>query len=138
MNKGLKLGILALLSLSLLTGCGDKKEPTDKVNEEEQIKTNTNENVIKDQELEVFKFTNTSLVYENGNSVLEIAVTNTSAETQYLEEFKIHVRDKDGNEIVTMTGFIGDQIGAGETKIITSTYGEDLTTAASIDYEIVR
>lgn len=138
MNKIVKVGLISLLSLSLLTGCGcnNKKE---KESEKEEIKTNTNQEVIKDQVLDVFKFTNTSLVYQNGNSVLETLVTNTSSEKQYLEEFKIHVKDEKGNEIVTLTGFIGDSIDAKASKVITSTYGDDLSKkAASITYEIIK
>lgn len=137
MNKVVKISLVALLSLSLLTGCGCNKK--DKKADKEEIKTNTNQEVIKDQELESFKFTNTSLVYQDGNSVLETLVTNTSDEKQYLEEFKIIVKDANGNEIVTMTGFIGDSIDAKASKVITSTYGDDLSTkAASISYEIVK
>ena len=84
------------------------------------------------------KFTNTSLVYENNTSVLETLVTNKSDKTEYLSEFDILVKDKDGNVIVTLTGFIGASIDAGESRVIASTYSEDLTKAASIEYKIVR
>lgn len=133
MNNILKLGLALLLSLTLLTGCGEKKVEEEK---KEEVKVNTNENVIKDQEVGVFKFENTSLIYENGTSKLETSVTNTSGETQKLAQFKIHVKDAEGNEIVEMTGFFGGTIAAGETKIVTSVYGEDLSNAASIEYEM--
>ena len=134
-----KIGILfvSFLIVLSLTGCGcSKKEEKEK--EKEEIKVNTNENVIKDQTLEVFEFKNTSLVYENNNSKLETTVTNTGSETEYLKEFKIHVKDKDGNEIIELTGFIGDNIGAGESRVINSYYSQDLTNAESIEYEIIR
>lgn len=134
-----KFGILCvsfLLVLSL-TGCGCSKKE-EKKEEKEEIKVNTNENVIKDQTLEVFEFKNTSLVYEDGNSKLETTVTNTGSETEYLKEFKIHVKDKDGNEIIELTGFVGDNIEAGQSRVIDSYYGQDLTDAESIEYEIIR
>jgi len=130
-----KIGILIIIMLTTMiveTGCGCKKK------EKEEIKVNTEEEIIKDQKVEVFEFTNTSLVYENGTSTLETTVTNTSKEKQFLAEFKIHVKDEKGNIIVTLTGFIGDSIEAGSSKKITSTYGADLTKATKIEYEIVK
>ena len=130
--KIIKLTLLIILSIGLLTGCG-KKEDSKK--DKEEIKSNINENVIKDQTLDVFTFKNTSLIYKDGYSILETLVTNTSNEKQYLEEFKIHIKDEKGNVIVTLTGFIGDSIEANSSKRIVSTYGEDLTNATSIEYE---
>lgn len=135
-----KFGILCvsfLLVLSL-TGCGCSKKEEKTTEKKEEVKANTNENVIKDQTLEVFEFKNTSLVYENNNSKLETTVTNTGSQTEYLKEFKIHVKDKDGNEIIELTGFVGDNIEAGQSRVINSYYSQDLTNAESIEYEIIR
>lgn len=127
--------IIMLIGFILVTGCGCDK---DKKKEEEVIKENLQQEVIKDQTLEVFTFTNTSLTYQKNTSVLVTQVTNTSSEPQYLKEFKIHVWAKDGKKIVTLTGFIGSNVGPGESRMISSSYGSDLTNAASITYEIVR
>ena len=135
MRKGL-LFLTLILSLGLVTGCSCEKKKEEKVKEE--VKVNTNKEVIKDQELEVFKFTNTSLVYEDNTSILITKVRNTSSETEYLKEFKIHVKDSSGNEIVELTGFVGDNIAGNSSTTISSSYSEDLTQAASIEYEIVR
>ena len=133
MKKEFVLILTLVLSLGLITGCGcNKKE------EKKEVKMNTNQDVIKDQELEVFTFTNTSLVYEDETSILITKVTNTSNETQYLKEFKIHVKDIAGNEIVELTGFVGDNIEANSSTTISSSYSEDLTKAAKIEYEIIR
>ncbi len=136
MKKVLLVVISALMLTGLTTGCGCSKKETKK--EENKVKVNTNEDVIKDQQLEVFTFTNTSLIYEDSTSILTTVVTNTSDKTEFLKEFKINVKDKDGNIIVTLTGFVGDNIEAKSSTVITSSYGEDLTKAASIDYEVVR
>ena len=132
MKKEFVLILTLVLSLGLITGCGCNKK------EEKEVKINTNQDVIKDQELEVFTFTNTSLVYEDETSILITKVTNTSNETQYLKEFKIHVKDIAGNEIVELTGFVGDNIEANSSTTISSSYSEDLTKAAKIEYEIIR
>ena len=140
MKKMLVVFGMTILTFGLLTGCGcqKKEDNKNKDTKNEEIKTNTNEDVIKDQTVDVFKFEKTSLIYENGNSKLQTTVTNTSSEKQYLAEFLIHVKDENGNEIVTMTGFVGDSIDANASKIIDSTYGDDLTKAASIEYEVVK
>lgn len=133
MKKELILFCVLVLSLGLITGCGcNKKE------EKKEVKMNTNEGVVRDQELEVFTFTNTSLVYEDGTSTLITKVTNTSNQTEYLKEFKIHVKDTSGNEIVELTGFVGDNIAGNSSTTISSSYSEDLTKAAKIEYEIIR
>ena len=135
MKKIFYITILSILLISLATGCGCAKK-TKKA--EKNVRANTNENVIKDQKLEVFTFTNTSLIYEDSTSVLTTVVKNTSNKTEYLKEFRINVRDKDGNIIVTLPGYVGDNIEANSSTVITSSYAEDLTKAASIDYEVVR
>lgn len=139
MKNNLRKLFTMLLVVGLVTGCGcSKEEKTEEKTVEENIKVNLNENVIKDQQLEVFTFTNTSLIYENGTSTLETLVTNTSDQEQYLTEFKIIVKNEAGEEIVTMTGFVGASIEAHGTETIISSYGDDLSNAASIEYSIVK
>lgn len=132
MRKAIKILTIGICMIGLFTGCGKKAEP------EENIKSNTNENVVKDQKLEVFEFTNTSLIYEEGTSKLETTVTNTSEEIVYLSEFKIHVKDENESEIIELVGFVGEQLQPKESRVITSYSVEDLTNASSISYEIVR
>lgn len=142
MKKVFGLTLALVLSLTLLTGCGCSKKSNEKKNNPETKtegpKANTNEGVIKDQTLDVFKFEKTSLIYEDGNSKLQTTVTNTSSETQYLKEFKIHVKDASGAEIIELTGFVGDNIEANKSKVISSVYGDDLTKATTIEYELVK
>ena len=111
----------------------------DKRNDEENgYKSNTNANVIKDQKIGDFEFTNTSLDYKDGNSVLRVSVTNTSNRELSLQEFKIHIYDSEHNEVVTLIGYIGNTLASGETKYIESSYADDLTNAESIEYEIIE
>ena len=138
MKKITKFIFLFIAMFIFLTGCTNNEDKEKQKDNNKEIKENSNKEVIKDQTLEVFKFTNTSLKYEGYTSVLQTTVTNTSDEKQYLKEFKIHVRDKNGNEIVELVGFVGDYIDKKQSKVITSSYGDDLTKAHSIDYEIIR
>lgn len=136
-----KLGIALLVgvsAISLLTGCDTKKEGKEKEPAKDKVVSNTNSDVIKDQNLGVFEFQNTSLIYENGQSILEVEVTNTSSTDQRIVEFNIIVKDANDQEIITLVGFVGDVIKAGESKVITSSCGKDLSKAASISYELVK
>lgn len=133
--KTMKKILLAVITIGLITGCGcSKKEETTT----EGPKANTNEGVIKDQTVETFELKNTSLVYENGTTVLTTSVTNTSNKDEYLKEFEIRVEDNSGNELVTLKGFVGSTIKAGETKMINSYCGEDLSNATKITYTVIR
>lgn len=96
--------VIGICTIGMVTGCGKKKEP------EETIKTNTNENIIKDQQMEIFEFTNTSLIYEEETTKLETTVTNTSEEIAYLSEFKIHVKDENETEIIELIGFVREEL----------------------------
>ena len=141
-----KLLALTLVGLLVFTGCGKKEEEknNEQQNNEQQVEqqpqVNTNEGVVEDKTLEEFTFTNTSMIYEKstGSTYLETTVTNTSANASYLHEFNIYAKDAEGNVLVTLKGFVGDNIPAGESKVISSGASMDLTKAARIDYEIVR
>ena len=132
MNKTLKIILISLMGLSLLTGCGKKEE------QEPPIKVNTNENVIKDQEVEGLTMTNTSLVYENGTTTLVTEVTNNTKEDYPVKRIKITVKDKEGNIITTLIGTIADTIKPGESRIIDTDTPIDLSEAESIEYSVIK
>lgn len=140
MNKIIKITLSLILCITLLAGCGKKKETK---NEEKQdipqgnVNINTKEDVIGDKEVESFKFEKTSLTYDGEVSRLETKVTNISEEEQTIIEFRIHII-KDEVEIANLPGYIGSTLKAGESRILTTTYGVDITGATSINYEIIR
>lgn len=141
MKKIATIMFLGVLLVGVTTGCGCKKKDKDNKDENKkpEVEVSTNEGVIGDKEVDVFKFENTSLIYENGTSVLETMVTNTSDTKQTLSEFLIHVKDKEGKEIIQLVGFVGESIDAHESKLITSSYGDNLTKVAyDITYEVKK
>ena len=98
-----------------------------------------NKNSINDsKKIDNLIFDNTSLNYKDGMSTFETNVTNIGNDTEYLTEVKIHIKNKKNKEIMVLTGFVGDNIKSGESKIITSTYGQRLNDAYSIEYEIIK
>lgn len=139
MKKIMISSIAILISLCLITGCGKKKEADkpEKPIPRGDVNVNTNVDVVGDKEVETFKFENVSLVYDNGTSRLETKVTNTSDQVATLSQFRIHIM-KDGVQIANLPGYVGNSMQPGETRILTTTYGEDLTSATSVNYEVVR
>ena len=140
MKKIINITLMLLVCLTLVTGCGkDKSKNEDKKDDNKTtVEVNNNEEVTKDQNIEGITITNTSLVYEDGISYLKATVTNNTGSDYELNEYKINVKDSDGNIIVTMPGYVGSVLKNGESKTINTTIGEDLSKAYSIEYEVVK
>ena len=138
MKKQIK-GLLALLLVAtLVTGCGCTKKDNKKDSTKDDVKVNTEENVIKDQTFEGLTFTNTSLTTTNGVSTLITEVSNSTGEDYTLEEFTITIKNKDGEVITTIPGYVGDVIKNGETRTINSSIDIDLSSASSIEYSVKK
>ena len=136
MKKIVILTLSALLLVGLITGCGCKKK--EKETKKDEVKVNTNKEVIKDQEVDGIKMTNTSMVTTNGITKLTTSVTNDTDTDYKLNEYMIIIKDKEGKEIVKIPGYVGDTIKAGETRTINSSVDIDLSKAASIEYEVKK
>lgn len=136
MKKNLYIIVTFIILAGLLSGCGKKDNEVEKAKENSDVKVNTNEEVIKNQVVEDFKLTNTSVVYTNGSSTLVTSVKNDSSETKYIKSFNIVLKDDNDKIIAQLLGYIGEEIPAGETREITSSSDMDLTKAASVEYTI--
>ena len=136
MKKKFLVALSLLLVVGLATGCGCSKRQEGKKEEKENF--NTNEDVVKDQEVGELKFTNTSLKVDKNYSTLVTLVSNPTSNDIEVRIFNIYVKDKDGNEIVKLEGYVGDVIPAGESREITSNADMDLSKAASLEYEMVK
>ena len=140
MKKIINITLMLLVCLTLVTGCGkDKSKNEDKKDDNKTtVEVNNNEEVTKDQNIEGIMITNTSLVYEDGISYLKATVTNNTGSDYELNEYKINVKDNNGNIIATMPGYVGSVIKIGESKTINTMISEDLSKAYSIEYEVVK
>ena len=140
MKKIVNIALMLLMCMTLVTGCGkDKTKNDDKKDDNNQtIEVNDNKEVIKDQNIDGIEITNTSLVYEGGISYLNATVTNNTGSDYELNEYRINVKDSDDNIIVTMPGYVGSVLKNGESKTINTMITEDLSKAASIEYEVVK
>lgn len=100
---------------------------------------NTKKGVIERVDYNGVKFTNISLVTENGYTTFKATVTNNSETDIKDEELYINLKDKDGNVIVKLLGFIPDGLKKGESKKIVSSVKGDYSEAYSkeiVDYSI--
>ena len=138
MKNNIKKALLAIFALTLVTGCVCAKKDNKKDNTKDDVKVNTEENVIKDQTFEGLTFTNTSLTTTNGVSTLITEVSNSTGEDYTLEEFTITIKNKDGEVITTIPGYVGDVIKNGETRTINSSIDIDLSSASSIEYSVKK
>lgn len=134
MKKSLKyLSVIALL-LVITTGCGTKTKAPE-VDKKENV--NTNQGVIEEKVVEGLKLTNTSLVSTGNSAKLITQVTNEGTEDSDIRLFNIYVKDKNGETIVTLQGYVGG-LAAGATKDIISNVEMNLDNAYNVEYEIVK
>ena len=138
MKRIINVSLMLLLCLTLVTGCGKNNEKDNNKDSKTDMEVNTNDEVIKDQNIDGIEITNTSLVYENGLSYFSATVTNNTGSDYELNEYKINVKDSEGNIIVIIPGNVGSTIKNGESKNINSVVTEDLSKSAYIEYEIVK
>lgn len=124
-----KVMILSLTTLFLLVGCGKKEEIKEPSKDIE-----TNKTPISDKVLDDFSFTNTNIVVENNHSTLTTQVTNNSSEDKSIEQFKIIIKDKDGNVMKETIGYIGGVIKSKESKTIITGVNMSLTDTYDIEY----
>lgn len=124
-----KVMILSLTTLFLLVGCGKKEEIKEPSKDIE-----TNKTPISDKVLDDFSFTNTNIVVENNHSILTTQVTNNSSEDKSIEQFKIIIKDKDGNVMKETIGYIGGVIKSKESKTIITGVNMSLTDTYDIEY----
>lgn len=127
---------LVLFMIFAFVGCGKKEENNKNNNNSGSNNISNNEKVISEKQVESFSITNTSLTYNDGISTLKSTVTNTSSEPKYIKSFDIYVKDKDGNEIAKLTGYIDATIAPGSSRTIESNITTNLENANDVEYEI--
>lgn len=131
------LVVIIALIIGLIISFGFDKEQIAK-NDDQGIVANTAADVIKEETYEGLKFTNISLITEKGYSTFSADVTNTTQNESNINDVNIVLKDKNGNDIITLRGNIGGPLKPNETKTITAvTKGnlKDVTSKEIIQYE---
>ena len=99
----------------------DKEKIQIAKNENENgLVANTRKDVIKNEKYEGLEFTNISLISENGYSTFTADVTNVSQTDSTISDVDIILQDKNGNEVITLRGNIGEPLKPNETRTITA------------------
>lgn len=132
-NKKLIFGLVAILviliivvSVIVINNKGTEKK-TKKVTQ----KAITEQEVIKDETFGNLNFTNTTLIKDGDQYTLSMDVTNSTQSEIDIEQVNINLKDKDGNSVIVLLGYIGDPMKAGETRTITSSVATDLSKVKS-------
>lgn len=144
-----KVIIIVLTSLLLVVGCGKKKEEeninNNKANANEPTVENpeniTNENMIKDQNVETLQFTNTGLVYDGNMTTLTSEVKNNSNQVVELSTVYATITYKDemdNEKTLEMEVYFGESLNPGETRSVFSTIDIDLRKSTNMEYRIVK
>lgn len=133
-----KIGIFGIIGFVLLTaGCGTKQKEN-KVNKDEKVKVNIHSGVLKNQTVDEFEITKPSLFYENDMSTFTAQIKNNSDGEQSILSITVYAKDKKGNVIAELTGYIGEVLSSKETRTITCHTDQDLLDIVSIEYKINR
>ena len=90
--------------------------------------------LLKDKEVDNLVFSNADL---NGNK-LSVEVKNNSNEVYTLNTIDVVFKDESGNEITTLSGYIGNSLNTGDVKRLVVETDIDLSNSYSIDYNINR
>ena len=101
--------------------------------EEETLKYNTNEGVIKDKEINGITFTNITCTYDGAYSILEYTITNHSNQNINLGEYEIIVKDKNGNILANLAPTLDYELKKEESYNTGNAIDIDLSTASSIE-----
>lgn len=99
-------------------------------------KLNNNPNVIKEQTLENLKIRNVTITIDNNKiSTFSADVTNMSDTENKIETIDIILKDKKGNILTTLAGYIGVGLKKGDVSKINATTEIDLSKATSVEYK---
>lgn len=140
--------LLCLTFLIIFTGCNKNNNnnngitpnvtPVPIVPEDATLKTNTRENIIKNQVVDGIDFEYPIVKIENGKTNIIISVTNNNDQDYNLGGYIIIARDEHDEEITRIDCYVGSVIKAGETKIINASSEVNLDTAYSFEYEVKK
>lgn len=111
--------IALIIGLVVSSNIGKSSNDVTK-NEEEGMVANTNAGIVQETTYQGLRFTNISLISENGYSTFSADVTNTNTTDSNIADVNIILKDKKGNEVITLRGNIGDSLKPNETRTITA------------------
>lgn len=136
-NKSLKIllaGLLVLIAVLTAWFNLSPKKSSEKIansDKDKEIFAHTEEQIIKEEQLDGLKFSNISLITKNGYTTFTCDVTNTKEEEINTENVNIDLKDNEGNTVITLLGNIGSSLKPGEVRTITSNAKGDFKNVVS-------
>lgn len=118
--------LLIALIIFLVNG---KSEKSIASNEEDKMSAITEKGILKNESFGSLEFSNVTLVKDKGIYTLSIDVKNVSNEVSKVMSVDIPIKDKDGNVVVTLLGYIGKELKPNEVTTITASTSADLSNA---------
>lgn len=94
-----------------------------------------NTGYLRNQVVDGLSFENANLVYEGGITTFTAEVYNENGVEYALKNISIKLTDGDGN-VVTLVGYIGENLEINEGKIITASIDDDLSDSTNLQYVI--
>lgn len=112
--------LVVLLALTLWFSLKPKDNTKKIAKTEKEMFAHTDKEIIKEEQLDDLKFSNVTLITENGYTTFSCDVTNSKDEEVNVENVNIELKDKDGNTVITLLGNIGSSLKPNETRVITA------------------
>lgn len=145
LNKNNYLVIIGILLIVLIVviAFNKKDDLSDKKNNNKDKNNvvevaNNNPGVVDDKEQDGLSFTNTMLLTSNNKSTLTTLVSNLTESDIDVRIFEIYIKDKTGNLMVTLQGYVGDVVPVGESREIVSYVDMNLKDAFNVEYKLIK
>ena len=97
--------------------------------------SSTESGYLKDQTVSGLSFKNANLTTDNGVSTYTVQVSNDSEESYSLKTISIIFTDNSNNK-TALSGYIGNELSASETKVMQASIDVELTDIVSVEYVI--
>lgn len=89
---------------------------------------------LNDQTVSGLLFSDASLEYNEGLSTYIVNVSNTLESDYSLKNINIIFKDKNDKEIISLVGYIGDNLKISDQKILQASVDKEITNIEKIEY----
>ncbi len=87
------------------------------------------------QVVEGLSFENANLKTEDGITTFTAEIVNESGNIITLKTININIKNA-SDEIITLIGYVGEQLETNESKLITASIDKEITDASQVEYTI--
>lgn len=98
--------------------------------------SNPNSGFLPDQTVDGLNFQNAQMNIQNGISNYTVEVVNELKESYELKTIEVVLKDENGEELTILTGYIGNNLESGETKVLDASIDEEINAIHQVEYRI--